>query len=319
MAGGSLLALLDDIAAILDDVAAMTKLATKKTAGVLSDDLALNAQQISGVRANRELPVVWSVAKGSLLNKLIIIPFILLISQFLPILIKILLVIGGLYLCYEGAEKVIHSIHNWRHKAANPQSLEQKAEQMLQDENTIRTLEKQKIKGAIRTDFILSAEIMVIALDVVLAESLMMKIGVLLFVALIITIGVYGFVTLIIKLDDMGYWLIKKNQEKNRALFSLGKVLVTAAPKLMKFLSLVGVIAMFLVGGGIILHNVSILHGLQLAVMSLFVFATNLSLLMALFDNLFIFIFGLCAGLVVLVIIELIMKLLPNRNEKQKP
>ncbi len=257
MAGSSLLMLIDDIATVLDDVAVMTKIAAKKTAGVLGDDLALNAEQVSGVRAERELPVVWAVAKGSLVNKLILVPAALLISALVPWLITPLLMLGGAYLCYEGVEKVFHK---FLHSAAEEQQAHQQLTQAFIDAQVdLVAFEKDKIKGAIRTDFVLSAEIIVIALGVVASLPLVSRSIVVASVALAMTIGVYGFVALIVKLDDMGLYLLKRPGAANRLV---GKLLLAAAPKVMKFLAVAGTLAMFLVGGGIAIHGIAPLHHL---------------------------------------------------------
>lgn len=243
MAGTNLLALLDDIATLLDDIALMSKVAAKKTGAVLGDDLALNAQQVTGVNADRELPVVWAVAKGSLINKLILVPLALLISALAPWLITPLLMIGGLYLCFEGFEKILHSL---THKKEHSDQLS------LPEGTDLVAYEKTKIKGAIRTDFILSAEIVVIALGTVQNATFMSQVLVVSLIAIVMTVGVYALVAGIVKLDDLGLYLSKKHQD---GLFNtLGMGLVTFAPKLMKTLSIVGTIAMFLVGGGIIAH-----------------------------------------------------------------
>ena len=247
----SLLLLLDDIATILDDVSVMTKVAAKKTAGVLGDDLALNAEQVSGVRADRELPVVWAVAKGSVRNKLILVPAALAISAFLPWAVTPLLMAGGLFLCYEGFEKVAHKLlhrtqHDDAHRAAHRAALAESREALL-------TVEKDKIKGAIRTDFILSAEIIVIALGTVAGRALEVQVGVLVGIAALMTVGVYGLVAGIVKLDDLGLHLSRK---ASTALAATGRGILRAAPWLMKFLSFAGTAAMFLVGGGILTHGV---------------------------------------------------------------
>ncbi len=266
MAGASLLALIDDIATVLDDVAVLTKLATKKTAGVLGDDLALNAQQVSGIRAARELPVVWAVAKGSLVNKAILVPAALAISAVAPWAVIPLLMIGGLYLCYEGFEKIWHRIAH--PKAADPDK--ERLRHALEDPTVdLRALEKQKIKGAVRTDFILSAEIIVISLGTVAAASFGVRVAVLVGIAIIMTAGVYGLVAGIVKLDDLGQHLLAR--EGAGALDSLsrssGRGILWFAPKLMKFLSIAGTAAMFLVGGGILAHGIPLIehwvHGLQ--------------------------------------------------------
>ena len=248
----SLLILLDDIATILDDVAVMSKMAAKKTAGVLGDDLALNAQQVSGVRTDRELPVVWAVAKGSFVNKLILVPAALLISVVAPWLITPLLMIGGLFLCYEGVEKVLHSLH---HKKAKTE--EEAGQELTAIETDMATFEKDKVKGAIRTDFILSAEIVVISLGTVAAATFSTKVMVLSVIAILMTVGVYGFVAMIVKIDDLGLYL---TQQASSFKQTIGRGLLAFAPKLMKTLTIVGTIAMFLVGGGIISHGVPLLH-----------------------------------------------------------
>lgn len=261
MAGASLLTLLDDIATVLDDVAILSKVAVKKTAGVLGDDLALNAEQVSGVKADRELPVVWAVAKGSFLNKLILVPSALLISAFLPPLITVLLVLGGLFLCFEGFEKVSHKyFHSKKTIAAEHKALVE----AVSDENIdIAALEQEKIKGAIRTDFILSAEIVVIVLGSVQDAPFQTQVLVVSLLAIAITIGVYGLVAAIVKLDDLGLYLLRKSVAGrfNAMQRSVGRGLLIFAPFLMKLLTVVGTIAMFLVGGGIIVHSFSWLNG----------------------------------------------------------
>ncbi|EKS1846131.1 DUF808 family protein [Cronobacter muytjensii] len=254
MAGSSLLTLLDDIATLLDDVSMMGKLAAKKTAGVLGDDLSLNAQQVTGVRANRELPVVWAVAKGSLLNKVILVPLALIISAFAPWAITPLLMVGGAFLCFEGVEKVLHSLHASKHKETPEQKQQRLNEIAKQDP---KVYERDKVKGAVRTDFILSAEIVAITLGIVAEEPLLSQVLVLSGIALLVTIGVYGIVGVIVKLDDMGYWLADKRSALARGV---GKGLLVAAPWLMKILSVLGTVAMFLVGGGIVVHGVAPLH-----------------------------------------------------------
>ncbi len=250
MAAASLLALIDDIATILDDVAVLTKVATKKTAGVLGDDLALNAQQVSGVNADRELPVVWAVAKGSLLNKAILVPLALAISAFAPWLVTPLLMIGGAFLCYEGFEKLAHKFfHKAEEEAHHVEHLKAVADEKVD----LVALEKGKIKGAIRTDFILSAEIIVIALGTVAAQPFMTRVAVLIAIALVMTVGVYGLVGAIVKLDDLGLYLNQRGGALSRAV---GRGILAFAPWLMKALSVAGTAAMFLVGGSIIVHGV---------------------------------------------------------------
>lgn len=246
MAGSSLLALLDDIATNLDDIAAMTKIAAKKTSGVLGDDLALNAEQVSGIAAHRELPVVWAVAKGSFVNKLILIPAALAISQFVPWLITPLLMLGGAYLCFEGFEKVYEKFFH-KHDPATVEVAET-------GHTSLEELEKEKIKGAVKTDFVLSAEIIVITMGTVATEGLARQAAVLSGIGLLMTVGVYGLVGLIVKLDDIGLYLVTK--KRSEILVSVGKGLIKSVPYLMKFLGIAGTIAMFLVGGGIITHGI---------------------------------------------------------------
>ncbi|MBB6291188.1 hypothetical protein FBY10_11296 [Pseudomonas sp. SJZ103] len=255
MAGSSLLVLIDDIAAVLDDVALMTKVAAKKTAGVLGDDLALNAQQVSGVRAEREIPVVWAVAKGSFINKLILVPTALLISAFAPWAVTPLLMLGGAYLCFEGFEKLAHK---FLHSKAEVQAEHTQLVEAVADPATdLVAFEKDKIKGAIRTDFILSAEIIAITLGTVADAPLMQQVIVLSGIAVVMTIGVYGLVAGIVKLDDLGLWLTQKPGQVAR---SIGGGILRTAPYMMKSLSVIGTAAMFMVGGGILTHGVPVVH-----------------------------------------------------------
>ncbi len=254
MASSSLLVLIDDIATLLDDVAIMSKAAAKQTAGVLGDDLALNAQQVTGVKAERELPVVWAVAKGSFLNKLILVPAALAISAFVPWLITPLLMIGGLYLCFEGFEKIIHPL---LHKQEDKQHHEELLTAVNDPSVDIIDFEKNKIKGAIRTDFILSAEIIAITLGVVEKAPFATQAGVLTAIAIGITVFVYGLVAGIVRLDDWGLFLSQKSSWIQR---KLGMGIIILAPYLMKTLSIVGTAAMFIVGGGIIVHGIGLLH-----------------------------------------------------------
>ncbi|MCC6756659.1 MAG: DUF808 domain-containing protein [Arenimonas sp.] len=255
MAGSSLFALIDDIATLLDDVSVMTKVAAKKTAGVLGDDLALNANQVSGVNADRELPVVWAVCKGSFVNKLVLVPAALLISAFVPWLIVPLLLLGGAFLCFEGAEKLVHRfLHRPDEEVAQHRAL---IEAVSNPGVDLVQFEKDKIKGAVRTDFILSAEIIVISLGAVADKSLSVQIGALSAIAVLMTVGVYGLVAGIVKLDDAGLYL---NARASGAVRGAGRFLLWLAPKLMRFLSVAGTAAMFLVGGGILTHNVPLLH-----------------------------------------------------------
>lgn len=298
----SLLVLLDDIATILDDVALMSKMAAKKTAGVLGDDLALNAQQVSGVKADRELPVVWYVAKGSFVNKLILVPLALLISVIAPWLINPLLMLGGLFLCYEGVEKVIHSLHHKKAKTS------EQAEKELENLNVdLATFEKDKIKGAIRTDFILSAEIIVISLGTVAAATFGIKVAVLSVIAILMTIGVYGLVAMIVKIDDLGFYLVKQTSALKQRI---GQGLLAFAPKLMKTLTIVGTIAMFLVGGGIINHTIPLFHHFTEDSVDYIEHIPNVgSIIGALTPTLLNFVIGFIAGLIVLVVVSGMQKL----------
>ncbi len=304
----SLLILLDDIATILDDVAVMSKMAAKKTAGVLGDDLALNAQQVSGVRTDRELPVVWAVAKGSFVNKLILVPAALLISVVAPWLITPLLMIGGLFLCYEGVEKVLHSLH---HKKAKTE--EEASQELTAIETDMATFEKDKVKGAIRTDFILSAEIVVISLGTVAAATFSTKVMVLSVIAILMTVGVYGFVAMIVKIDDLGLYLTQQTSSFKQ---TIGRGLLAFAPKLMKTLTIVGTIAMFLVGGGIISHGVPLLHHFTEGSVD---YAEHIptvgSIIGALTPTLINLVIGFVAGLIVLAIVSLIKKVWPSSKK----
>jgi uncharacterized protein len=260
VATSSLFALIDDIATILDDVAVMSKVAAKKTAGVLGDDLALNAQQVAGVNADRELPVVWAVAKGSFVNKLILVPAALAISALTPWAVIPLLMLGGAYLCYEGVEKLAHKfLHSPAEDSAHHTELVAAVANPSVD---MVAFEKSKIKGAVRTDFILSAEIITITLGTVAAASFTQQVAVLSLIAIVMTIGVYGFVAGIVKIDDLGLFLSQRGGQGASASASraFGRSLLVAAPYLMKALSVLGTAAMFLVGGGIITHGVPALH-----------------------------------------------------------
>jgi predicted DNA repair protein MutK len=256
MPGASLFTLLDDIASVLDDVATMTKVAARKTAGVLGDDLALNAQQVAGVRAERELPVVWAVAAGSFRNKLILVPAALALSALAPWAITPLLVIGGAYLCFEGVEKLAH---RWLHSPAEDAARHAAVSAVLDDAaQDIVAFERERIAAAVRTDFILSAEIIVIALGTVQTMPLQTRFGVLAAVALLMTVGVYGLVALIVKMDDAGLWLMRRpgNGIVASLQHSLGETLLAVAPRMLKLLAVAGTIAMFLVGGGIVVHGI---------------------------------------------------------------
>lgn len=300
MAGINLLTLLDDITTLLDDIATMSKVATKKTAGVLGDDLALNAQQVTGVTADRELPVVWAVAKGSFLNKAILVPGALLISVWLPWLITPLLIIGGLFLCFEGAEKVFARF------LPHPEKEVDESQQLDPAE-----YEEQKVKGAIRTDFILSAEIIVITLGTVAGATLVNQALVLCVIAVLMTIGVYGLVAGIVKLDDAGLYLLNQSKvSANKFKEMLGKGLLAAAPRLMQFLAFAGTVAMFLVGGGILSHGIELLHHWQLEVIAIgksLLNGTGETLAPLIFDGLLGVVAGLC-----IVILHLVWSKLTN-------
>jgi len=256
MAASSLLTLIDDIASLLDDVATMTKVAATKTAGVLGDDLALNAQQVAGVKADRELPVVWAVAKGSIRNKLILVPAALAISALAPWAVTPLLMLGGVYLCFEGVEKLAHK---YFHHAEDGDTTDhaQRADGLAQPAIDVVAFEREKVQGAVRTDFVLSAEIITITLGTVATASFTQQLIVLSGIALIMTIGVYGFVAGIVKIDDAGLWLSLKTGSFQKGL---GRALLAFAPLLMKTLSVVGTLAMFVVGGGILSHGIAPLH-----------------------------------------------------------
>ena len=255
MPGASLLTLLDDIASVLDDVAVLSKVAVKKTAGVLGDDLALNAQQIAGVRASRELPVVWTVAVGSMRNKLILVPVALVLSAVAPTAIAWLLIVGGAYLCFEGVEKLAH---RWLHPAVegHPHHHEARNELAPTTQDLVN-FERLRIAGAIRTDFILSAEIIVIALGTIQAQPLELRIVTLSVIAVAMTVGVYGLVAMIVKMDDVGLWLLQDPRKGMTGLLRrlIGRGLLAVAPRMLRLLSVVGTLAMFLVGGGIVVHG----------------------------------------------------------------
>ncbi|WP_207063323.1 DUF808 domain-containing protein [Motiliproteus sp. SC1-56] len=305
MAGSSLLTLIDDIATLLDDVAVLSKVAAKKTAGVLGDDLALNAEQVSGVRAERELPVVWAVAKGSLLNKVILVPAALAISAFAPWAVTVLLMIGGLYLCFEGVEKLIHS---YQHRGEGPADHADKLRAVGDAEVDLVAFEKDKIKGAIRTDFILSAEIIVITLGAVQEAPFTTQLLVVSGLALAITVGVYGIVAAIVKIDDAGLHLLKSEGVSAWDDFKrgLGKVLLRGAPWLMKGLSVVGTAAMFLVGGGILVHGLPFMHHpVELAVEAAHALPAIGGIAAAVTPVLINAVVGILAGLAVFVLISL--------------
>lgn len=299
MAAGSLLALLDDIASILDDVSVLTKTAAAKTAGVLGDDLALNAQQVSGVVAKRELPVVWGVAKGSFVNKLILVPLALLISAFAPWGVTPLLMVGGLYLCFEGCEKLVHKLFHRKKK-----TVEERREELTVPTASPES-EKEKIKGAIRTDFVLSAEIIAIALGIVAESELLTRVLVLSSIALVMTIGVYGLVACIVKLDDLGLYLSQRTTSFARAI---GRGIIAMAPLLMKFLTIAGTAAMFLVGGGILADGIPPVHHEIEHLASLVGSGVPATLAAALLNGLV----GLIAGAVAVGVVKGVAALRPN-------
>ncbi|CAN5814415.1 DUF808 domain-containing protein [soil metagenome] len=305
MAGASLLTLLDDIASVLDDVAVMTKVAAKKTAGVLGDDLALNAEQVNGIAAHRELPVVWAVAVGSLKNKVILVPLALSLNALAPWAITPLLMAGGAYLCYEGFEKLAHKyLHNTTQAAREKAEHIKLVEALSHTDVDMVAFEKDKIKGAIRTDFVLSAEIIIITLGTVAEAAFTSQVVVLSGIALIMTIGVYGFVAGIVKLDDIGFYL---KRQKSRGIWrtmqhATGDVFLAFAPKLMKSLTIVGTIAMFMVGGGILTHG---FHDAQLmienAALNMSKITTVGGILGAITPSLLNAVAGIIAGAVTLV------------------
>jgi predicted DNA repair protein MutK len=298
MAASSLLALIDDIASVLDDVALLSKIAAKKTAGVLGDDLALNAQQVTGVSADRELPVVWAVAKGSFINKAILVPAALAISAFAPWLVTPLLMLGGAFLCFEGAEKLAH---RFLHRGEDDSHRAELTQALLDPALDLVALERDKIKGAVRTDFILSAEIIAITLGTVATSPFITQVAVLAGIAVVMTVGVYGLVAGIVKLDDLGLWLSRR---PGAAAPALGRGIVRAAPWMMKALSVAGTVAMFLVGGGILVHGLPPLHhAVQGFVQGMGSVAQTL--LPTLADGLL----GLLAGAVVLAVVTLVQRL----------
>lgn len=315
MAGTSLFALIDDIASILDDVALMTKVAAKKTAGVLGDDLALNAQQVSGVRAERELPVVWAVAKGSLRNKLILVPTALAVSALAPWAITPLLMLGGAYLCFEGVEKLAHK---WLHDEADETTEHARVMAALATPDMdLVALEKSKVQGAIRTDFILSAEIIVITLGTVAGAPFLSQLTVLAGIAVIMTIGVYGLVAGIVKLDDGGLLLTQKSGTGlvARGQRRVGSMILLAAPVMMKALSVIGTVAMFLVGGGILTHG---MPGAHHVIEQLLAAVANVPLLgpvsSVLGATLLDGVAGILAGVVVLALVTLGKRVVGKRS-----
>lgn len=279
-------ALLDDIAALMDDVVVMSKITTKKTAGILGDDLAVNAEKASGFVSSRELPVLWAISKGSFINKLIILPVAFILSYYIPWMVTVLLVIGGFYLAYEGAEKIYEFICHRNHEHTT--TLDEKV-----SKKDVLQKEKKKIKSAILTDFILSVEIIIIALGAVIGKELALQIMVVSFVALLATVGVYGIVALIVRMDDLGFKLIKLSNGNKNILYYSGRFMVLALPKIVKSLSVIGTLALLLVSGGIFIHKIEYLHHF-------------LEFLPGILRD---FVVGLLVGLLVLLIVKLIKKL----------
>lgn len=303
MAGSSLLTLIDDIASLLDDVSLMTKVAAKKTAGVLGDDLALNAQQVTGVRADRELPVVWAVAKGSMLNKAILVPAALLIAAFIPWAITPLLMVGGAFLCFEGFEKLVHKfLHSDQESSEHIEHKRRVADPAVD----LVAYERGKIKGAVRTDFILSAEIIAITLGSVAGAPFGQQVAVLCLIAVAMTVGVYGLVAGIVKLDDAGLYLSRRSG----ASAALGRGLLALAPWLMKSLSVIGTAAMFLVGGGILSHGVAWLHHQIEASAAAVAALPGVGLFSALVPALLNAAVGLLAGALLVALVTAIKKLM---------
>ncbi|MBC8237247.1 MAG: DUF808 domain-containing protein [Helicobacteraceae bacterium] len=262
MALGGFFAVFDDIAILLDDAAAMSKVATKKTAGILGDDLAVSAQKASGFASSREIPVLWAISKGSFRNKLIILPVAFLLSAFVPWIIIPILMLGGVYLAYEGAEKVYDYFY--------PHEKVHEKEFKIFSQEEVLEIEKEKIKSAIVTDFVLSVEIVIMALGTVMEQTIQIQIIAVSFVAVIATIGVYGTVAVLVRMDDLGFKLIEMGDKKSKALQSIGNVLVQGLPKVIKLLTIVGTVAMLLVAGGIFVHNIHQLHDLVQNLPSLF-------------------------------------------------
>jgi len=316
MAIGSLLLLLDDITTVLDDVAVLTKVAAKKTAGILGDDLALNAQQVTGLSAERELPVIWAVAKGSLINKIILVPVALLISYFIPWLITPLLMLGGAFLCFEGMEKVLHYFFHQKpseetHKQTSPLAL-------TQPETNRLMIEKEKVKGAIRTDFILSAEIIVVALGSTANATFQQQILVMSGIAFAMTIGVYGLVASIVKLDDLGIHLMQKSGLHiwHQLLRAIGRFLLRFAPFLMRLLTIVGTAAMFLVGGGIIHHGLPWLHHINERLIQYF---QGESIVTTIFSSIAPFILDAIVGMIIGAMCLTLLAIVPKFRSSPQP
>lgn len=298
---GGLFAVLDDIAVLLDDAAVMSKVAAKKTAGILGDDLAVNAEKATGFRASRELPVLWKITKGSFINKLIILPLAFLLSAYLPWLVVPILLLGGTYLSFEGVEKIYHILIHRSHQ-------DKPAAERVEDKAELLKIEKVKIKSAIHTDFILSIEIVILALSTVMGQSLVLQVMVVSMIAVLATIGVYGFVALIVRMDDVGFFLIDKAEQMTGWMSSLvsgtGAFLVALLPKVIRALTIIGTIAMLLVGGGMFTHNIHALHNV------LEPFHSDIV------SQLAGLVVGLLVGGVILGVVQIISRLKPEKSDQ---
>lgn len=317
MAGFSFFALLDDVSTLLDDIAAMTRVAAKQTAGVLGDDLALNAEQVTGMGQEREWPVVWAVCKGALLNKMILVPAALVISAFLPQVIPWLLLLGGTFLCFEGFHKVYHYFYTRAKHQEDDPAAEEHAKEILDALSGVdpAAYEKERVKGAIRTDFILSAEIIVLTLGVVSTQSLPVQLGVLAAISMIATLGVYGLVAGIVKIDNLGLYLTQRPNDRVLASagHALGRGMLRAAPWIMKSLSVIGTIAMFLVGGGLYAHNIHAIGDILAS------WAAATGALSGLVGFILPGFFGLLVGALVNLIIAVASRILPRKKTQKLP
>lgn len=320
MPSANLIALIDDIAILLDDVTVMSKVAAKKTAGVLGDDLALNAQQVAGVEPSRELPVVWAVAKGSAINKVILVPSALVISGLAPFAIMPLLLCGGVFLCYEGFEKVAHKLTGGHH-AEDTKAHDELVKAVTDNAVDMVAYERNKIKGAVRTDFILSAEIVVISLGTVSDKPLLQQALVLVAISVVMTIGVYGFVAAIVKLDDAGMWLEKRDGTTAfvRMQRAFGRGLLAFAPRLMKFLSVAGTAAMFLVGGGIVVHAIGPLHHWVEQLDTAWGSSVWAGILGSLVETVVVGLTGMLAGALTLGVVSLVSRVRKGSKQSPKP
>lgn len=320
MPSANLFALIDDIALLLDDVTIMSKVAAKKTAGVLGDDLALNAQQVAGVEPSRELPVVWAVAKGSAINKVILVPAALLISGLAPFAILPLLMCGGVFLCYEGFEKVAHKFLG-DHQAEEAKAHDELVKAVTDSTVDMVAYERNKIKGAVRTDFILSAEIVVISLGTASDKPLLQQSLVLVAISVAMTVGVYGFVAAIVKLDDAGMWLEKREGATAfvRMQRAFGRGLLAFAPRLMKFLSVAGTAAMFLVGGGIVVHAIGPLHHWVEHLDTAWGSSLWAGILGSLVETVVVGLTGMLAGALALGVVSLVSRVRKGSKQPPKP